>query len=78
MSQEVEGGLVYWYNPKTRSEESRPAPQTEVAAMDLLAGDPDTFVFWAEYDRLRSAGMSIEQALVHTGQEFRIRHLGHK
>jgi hypothetical protein len=46
--------------------------------MDLLAGDPDTAVFWAEYDRLRSVGMSIEQALVHTGQEFRLRHLGHE
>jgi hypothetical protein len=69
---------VYWYNPKTRSEESRPAPQTEVEAMDLLAGDLDTWVFWAEYDRLRSAGMGIEQALVRTGEEFRLRHLDHE
>jgi hypothetical protein len=69
---------MYWYNPKTRSTESRTAPQTEVEAMNLLAGDPDSLVFWAEYDRLRSAGMGIEQALVHTGQELRLRHLGHQ
>ena len=69
---------MYWYNPKTRSEESRPAPQTELQAMNLLAGDPDSLVFWAEYDRLRGTGMGIEQALVHTGQEFRLRHLDHK
>jgi hypothetical protein len=69
---------VYWYNPKTRSMESRPAPQTEVEAMNLFAGDRDSLVYWAEYDRLRSAGMSIEEALVHTGQEFRLRHLGHQ
>jgi hypothetical protein len=74
----MKGGLVYWYNPKTRSTESRPAPQTEVEAMNLLAGDPDSLAFWSEYDRLRYAGMGIEQALVHTGQEFRLRHLGHQ
>ena len=67
---------MYWYNPKTRSTESRPAPQTEIEAMNLLAGDSDSLVFWAEYDSLRRAGMSIEQALVHVGQEFRLRHLG--
>ncbi len=69
---------MYWYNPKTRSTESRSAPQNEMEAMNLLAGDPDSLELWAEYDRHRRAGMGIEQALMHTGEEFRIRHLGHQ
>jgi hypothetical protein len=69
---------MYWYNPKTRSTESRPAPETEAEAMDLLAGDTSSEAFWSEYDELRSKGMDIEQVLVLTGHQFRLRHLARK
>jgi hypothetical protein len=66
---------MYWYNPKTRSTESRPAPETEAEAMDLLAGDTSSEALWSDYDGLRRKGMDIEQALILTGHQFRLRHL---
>ncbi|MDQ3862871.1 MAG: hypothetical protein M3317_05125 [Actinomycetota bacterium] len=66
---------MYWYNPKTRSTETRPAPQTDEEARDLLGGNLNTAAFVAEYERLRDSGMSIEQALIFTGHEFRLRQL---
>jgi hypothetical protein len=66
---------VYWYNPKTRSTESRPAPLTDSEARELLEDDLNTGSFVTEYERLRDSGMGVEQALVFTGHEFRLRQL---
>jgi hypothetical protein len=66
---------MYWYNPKTRSTETRPAPLTDEEAMDLLCGDLNSGSFVAEYERLRDSGMDVEQALIFTGHEFRLRQL---
>ena len=66
---------MYWYNPMTRSTESRPAPLTDTEARDLLGGNLNTNAFVTEYERLRDSGMGVEQALVFTGHEFRLRQL---
>jgi hypothetical protein len=66
---------MYWYNPKTRSTETRPAPHTDEEAIDLLGGCINTEPFMTEYERLRDEGMGIEQALIFTGHEFRLRQL---
>ena len=66
---------VHWYNPKTRNTESRPAPLTDAEARDLLGGNLNTDAFVTEYERLRDSGMGVEQALVFTGHEFRLRQL---
>ncbi len=66
---------MYWYNPKTRSTESRPAPLTDAEARELLDDDLNTGSFVTEYERLRDTGMGVEQALVFTGHEFRLRQL---
>ena len=70
-----EGGRMYWYNPKTRCTETAPAPATDREALALLEGDINTMAFAAEYERLRETGMGIEQALIFTGHEFRLKHL---
>jgi hypothetical protein len=66
---------MYWYNPKTRRTETVQAPATDREALALLEGDINTMAFAAEYERLRETGMGIEQALIFTGQEFRLKHL---
>jgi hypothetical protein len=66
---------MYWYNPKTRGTETMPAPETDAEALGLLEGDLNTTAFVEEYDRLRETGMSVEQALIFTGHEFRLKHL---
>ncbi len=66
---------MYWYNPKTRSTETRPAPHTDEEARDLLDGHLNTGSFVNEYERLRDSGMNVEQALIFTGREFRLRQL---
>lgn len=66
---------MYWYNPRTRCTESILAPETDAEAAALLEGDLNTAAFVAEYDRLRETGMDVEQALVFTGHEFRLKHL---
>ncbi len=66
---------MYWYNPTTRSVESRPAPATDAEAHALLAGNLNTDFFVAEYEGLRASGAGIEDALILTGHEFQIRHL---
>ena len=66
---------MYWYNPKTRCTETVPAPATDHEALALLDGDINTMAFAAEYERLRDTGMGIEQALIFTGHEFRLKHL---
>ncbi len=66
---------MYWYNPKTRCTETVPAPTTDQEALGLLEGDLNTMAFVAEYERLRESGMGIEQALIFTGHEFRLKQL---
>jgi hypothetical protein len=66
---------MYWYNPGTRCSESIPAPTTDEEALALLEGDLNTVAFVAEYERLREDGMGIEQALIFTGHEFRLKQL---
>ena len=66
---------MYWYNPKTRSTETRPAPHTDEEARDLLGGNLNTEPFLTEYEKLRDSGMNVEQALIFTGHEFRLRQL---
>jgi hypothetical protein len=66
---------MYWYNPKTRCSESIPAPTADEEAFDLLDGDLNTMAFVAEYERLREGGMGVEQALIFTGHEFRLKQL---
>jgi len=66
---------MYWYNPKTRCSETVPVPATDDEALALLEGDINSMAFAAEYERLRDTGMGIEQALIFTGQEFRLKHL---
>jgi hypothetical protein len=66
---------MYWYNPKTRCTETIPAPRADTEALALLEGDINTAAFVAEYERLRETGMGVEQALIFTGHEFRLKHL---
>lgn len=67
--------LMYWYNPKTRSTEKRVTPNTDEEALNLLDGDPSSVALVMEYEKLRGAGMDIEQALVFTGHALRLKHL---
>jgi hypothetical protein len=66
---------MYWYNPKTRNTETRPAPHTDQEAIELLGSNLNTESFVTEFEKLRDAGMDIEQALIFTGHEFRLRQL---
>jgi hypothetical protein len=66
---------MYWYNPKTRCSETIPVPATDEEAFALLEGDLNTMAFAAEYERLRETGMGVEQALIFTGHEFRLKQL---
>jgi len=66
---------MYWYNPKTRCTETILAPETDADAVTLLEGDLNTLAFVAEYERLRESGMGVEQALIFTGHEFRLKQL---
>ena len=66
---------MYWYNPRTRCTEAIPAPATDEEALTLLEGNLNTMAFAVEYERLRERGMGIEQALIFTGHEFRLKQL---
>jgi hypothetical protein len=66
---------MHWYNPKTRSEETRPAPETDEEAVCLLEGDLNSEAFIRQYEELRGSGMDIEQAMIFVGHEFRLRQL---
>ena len=66
---------MHWYNPKTRCTETIPAPTTDKEVLALLEGDLNTVAFVAEYERLRESGMGIDQALIFTGHEFRLKQL---
>ena len=66
---------MYWYNPKTRRTETIRAPETDQEALALLEDDLNTMAFADEYERLRETGMGIEQALIFTGHEFRLKQL---
>ena len=66
---------MHWYNPKTWCEEDVPAPSTDEEAHEILSGDLNSQAFITEYENLRDEGMSVEQAMVLVGDEFRLRHL---
>jgi len=66
---------MHWYNPTTRTVEDRLAPSTDEEALEMLRGDINSGAFMAEYERLRKEGMSVEQAMIFVGHEFRLRHL---
>jgi hypothetical protein len=61
-------------HPKTRSTEERSNPRTNEEALNLLDGDLNSEAFVMEHEKLRGAGMDIEQALVSTGHAFRLKH----
>jgi hypothetical protein len=63
------------YNPKIRVAESVPGPYTDERTEEMLEDGTDSWAFVAEYGRLRSEGMDIEQAMVFIGHRFRMRHL---
>ena len=67
--------FVHWYNPKTRVPESVPGPYTDEEAEYMLGGTIDSWVFVAEYGKLRGEGMGIEQAMIFVGHRFRMWHL---
>lgn len=66
---------MHWYNPRTRSEEDRLAPETDEEAIRLLEGDLNSGAFIGEYERLRASGMAVEQAMICVGRHFRLRYL---
>ncbi len=68
---------MHWYNPMTRATETVPAPYNDEEANHMLSGGTDSWAFVAEYGRLRSEGMGIEQAMIFVGHRFRMWHLGH-
>ncbi len=66
---------MYWYNPNTRCSETIQAPATDEEAFALFEGNVNAMAFVTEYERLRETGMGIEQALIFTGHEFRLKQL---
>jgi hypothetical protein len=70
-----EGGDLRWYNPKTRSSETVPAPRTEEEAEGMLSGHRDSGAFLTRFEQLRADGMPIEQAMIFVGHHVRMRHL---
>ena len=66
---------MYWYNPCTRCTEMRSVPHTDEEATALLGGNINSGYFVDEYERLRDAGMSVQEALTMTGHVFRLKHL---
>jgi hypothetical protein len=70
---------MHWYNPKTRKVEDVSAPSTDEEAFEMLRGDDiNSGAFMAKYERLRTEGMGVEQAIIFVGHEFRLRHLRHQ
>jgi hypothetical protein len=72
------GGFVHWYNPTTRTVEDRPTPSTDEEALEMLSSDINSGAFMAEYEKLREDGMSIEQAMIFVGHEFRLKYLSYQ
>jgi hypothetical protein len=66
---------MHWYNPKSRNAEDVRAPATDEAALEMLRGDINSDAFLMEYERLRSEGMGVEQALIFVGHRLRLWHL---
>ena len=65
---------MHWYNPKKKVAETVSAPCTDEDANYMLSGATDSWAFVAEYGRLRSDGMGIEQAMIFVGHRFRMWH----
>ena len=64
-----------WYNPKTRTSETVPAPRTEEEAEGMLRGHRDSGAFLTRFEQLRADGMPVEQAMIFVGHHIRMRHL---
>ena len=70
-----EGGLLRWYNPKTRSSETVTAPRTDEEAERMLRGHRDSGAFLRWFEELRADGMPVEQAMIFVGHHIRMWHL---
>jgi hypothetical protein len=66
---------MHWYNPKKQGCGERATPYTDEQANYMLLGGTDSWTFVAEYGRLRSEGMGVEQAMLFVGHRFRMWHL---
>ncbi len=51
------------YNPMSRSVEDVPAPPTDVQAIEMLSGAPDSGALVENYVGLGGEGMGVEQAM---------------
>lgn len=65
---------MHWYNPKNRVEETVGAPYNDEEATYMLSGGTDSWAFLTEYEKLRDAGMGVEQAMIYVGHRFRMWH----
>jgi hypothetical protein len=70
-----EGGVLRWYNPKTRSSETVTAPRTDEEAERMLRGHRDSGAFLRRFEELRADGMPVEQAMIFVGHHIRMWHL---
>ena len=64
-----------WYNPVLRRvEEEVPTPMSDVQAIELLSGHPDSDEFIEEYRRWRATGSDVVGAVILTGEAFYMEH----
>jgi hypothetical protein len=66
--------VMNWYNPTTGRMEDADAPMSEVQAVEMLSGHPNSGEFIAEYQRKRMSS-GIVEALISTGEFFLWEHL---
>jgi hypothetical protein len=66
---------MHWYNPTIRNMESVPAPVVDAQAIKLLSGHPNSNEFIEVYRRVRATHPNIEEALIHTGEDYYEKHL---
>jgi len=66
---------MHWYNPKTRGVEDVTPPSSDEEALEMLRGDINSGAFISEYERLRTEGTEVEQAMIFVGHHFRMVHL---
>jgi hypothetical protein len=62
-----------WYNPKLRDFEWREVPQSDEAALWLLAASPHAATCTDTYQEWRQLGASIMVALIRAGEAARER-----
>ena len=66
--------VMTWYNPTTGRMEDADAPMSEVQAVEMLSGHPNSGEFIAEYQR-KCMSSGIVEALISTGEFFLWEHL---